>query len=367
MRFLFGYRLLAAGILMSMLAVGSVYGTRRPTAPQEADEKADSTTVDVPLFFGEQKGWQVMWWNVENLFRPDTDSLNPDREFTPDGMRRWTHGRYRTKVAQIAQVAANAGGWQGMDVIGLCEVEDSACVADICRALGKDYRAVHYESPDPRGMDVALVYRTTCTLLGSQPVPISLSDGKRTRDVLYARLVMPLCDTVDFLLCHLPSMRGGYGTAALRRAEVQTTIQQTIDSLLQTDTARQIILMGDMNDDPHDNLRGMHNRMCNMQTKRREPIKEGRSSGRTILTDMQAKSDKHIRGTYKHRGVWTYLDQCYLSESLHNRQTEVRVYAPDYLLEEDNRYLGVRPKRTYIGMRYHGGYSDHLPVVLRME
>ncbi|MGM9810179.1 MAG: hypothetical protein ACI30J_04840 [Paludibacteraceae bacterium] len=372
-------------VIWSMFALCCVStAAQSPQALQTTQSKeADSTVVDVPLFGtgkdipyysaerglpiterSEQEGWQALWWNVENLFHPDIDSLNPDREFTLEGMRRWTYGRYRTKVAQIAQVVANAGGWQKIEVVGLCEVEDSACVADICRALGNDYRAVHYDSPDPRGIDVALLYRSTCTLLHAYPIPVRLSDGKPARDLLYARLVMPQRDTVDFLLCHLPSMRGGYGAAARHRKEAQATIQHTIDSLLQNDTTRQIILMGDMNDAPHNNLRAMHNRMCDMQAKSTEPIKEVRSLGRTTT---QTKSKKHIRGTYKYRGIWSYLDQCYLSESLQNKQTEVRVYAPDYLLEDDERFLGNQPKRTYIGMRYHGGYSDHLPIVLRLR
>ena len=101
--------------------------------------------------------------------------------------------------------------------------------------------------------------------------------------------------------------------------------------------------MGDMNDDPHEDLLAMHNLMCHMKPE-----------------------TSHIEGTYKYRGVWSYLDQCYLSKSLQNRPTELFVYAPDYLLEDDERYLGSQPKRTYIGMRYHGGCSDHLPIVLKM-
>ena len=194
MRFLCKYQLLTAGILIGMLAVGSVYGDPPHTAQQESD----STLVDVPLFDQEKKityysaerglliserseqdSWQIMWWNVENLFHPDVDSLNPDREFTPDGMRRWTYRRYRAKVAQIAQVVANAGGWNGVDVVGLCEVEDSACVADICRALGNGYRAVHYDSPDPRGIDVVLLYRSTCTCFVATPSPSASPTGNR--------------------------------------------------------------------------------------------------------------------------------------------------------------------------------------------
>lgn len=351
-------RLVAILSMLSLCCLSSAVPSSQ--APSVRSTRADSSLVDVPLFDQEkeityssaerglditerskQDGWQAMWWNVENLFHPAVDSLHPDREFTPDGMRRWTYSRYRTKVTQIAQVVANAGGWQGVDVVGLCEVEDSVCVADICRALGNGYRAVHYDSPDPRGIDVALLYRSTCTLLCSRPIPVRLSDGRHTRDLLYARLVMPLRDTLDFLLCHMPSMRGGYGFAKHAHAEVQAVIRQTIDSLLKADSTRQIILMGDMNDDPHEDLCGMRNLMCHIKPE-----------------------TSHIEGTYKYRGIWSYLDQCYLSERLQEHTTEVRVYAPDYLLEDDERYLGVKPKRTYMGMRYRGGYSDHLPIVL---
>ena len=348
-------------VIWSMLAICCIsMVAQSQQVPSEQSRETDSITVDVPLFGKEkgitdysaeqglplthrsmQEGWQAMWWNVENLFHPGIDSINTDLEFTPEGMRRWTYSRYRTKVAQIAQVVANAGGWQGVDVVGLCEVEDSVCVADLCRALGNGYRAVHYDSPDPRGIDVALLYRSACTLLCSRPIPVRLSDGRHTRDLLYARLVMPQRDTLDFLLCHMPSMRGGYGFAKHAHAEVQAVIRQTIDSLLKADSTHQIILMGDMNDDPHEDLCGMRNLMCHMKPE-----------------------TSHIEGTYKYRGIWSYLDQCYLSERLQARPTEVRVYAPDYLLEDDERYLGVKPKRTYMGMRYRGGYSDHLPIVL---
>ena len=354
-------------VIWSMLAICCIsMVAQSQQVPSEQSRETDSITVDVPLFGKEkgitdysaeqglplthrsmQEGWQAMWWNVENLFHPGINSINTDLEFTPDGMRRWTYSRYRTKVAQIAQVVANAGGWHRIDIVGLCEVEDSICVADICRALGNDYRAVHYDSPDPRGIDVALLYRSTCTLLYSHPIPIRLSDGKMARDLLHARLVMPSRDTIDFLLCHLPSMRGGYGAAARHREEAQATIQHIIDTLLLHNPTRQIILMGDMNDDPHNNLADMHNLMCDMKIIPQHPT-------------------LHSLGTYKYRGIWSYLDQCYLSENLENRSKELLVYAPDYLLEDDERYLGNQPKRTYIGFRYHGGYSDHLPIVLKM-
>lgn len=328
-------------LIASLFIAFGICGYAQYVPPQTAD----SVIVDVPLFGFEHEGWQAMWWNVENLFHPDIDRLNPDHEFTPEGMRRWGYGRYRTKVSQLAQVVANAGGWHKMDVLGVCEVEDSACVADLCRALGRDYRAIHYDSPDLRGIDVALVYRNTCTLLQSRAIPTPLSNGRTTRDILYARMVMPTRDTVDWLLCHLPSMRGGYGYATAQRQVVVAIMQHTIDSLLSVDNTRQIIVMGDMNDEPHNNLHSMHNMMCEIPTKWNDSV----------------------QGSYRYRGIWTYLDQCYLSESLYHRQSIVRVFAPEYLLEEDERYLGVRPKRTYIGIRYHGGYSDHLPIILRMD
>lgn len=311
-------------------------------------EATNDTIIDVPLFLEEKADWQAMWWNVENLFYPEVDSVNTDHEFTPNGIRHWTHSRYQAKVARIAQVAVNAGGWQGIDVIGLCEVEDSASVSDIRRLLGKEYKTVHYDSPDPRGIDVALLYRSTCVLLNSYPIPIQLPEGKPTRDLLYARLLMPQHDTIDFLLCHLPSMRGGYGSAKKNRLVVKTTMQQIIDSLLQINNNRQIVVMGDMNDAPHNDLNGMHNQMCYLQPK----------------TSHRYPS---ILGTYKYHGVWSFLDQFYLSKGFIQRKTEIRVYAPNYLLEDDERYLGVRPKRTYFGIRYHNGYSDHLPIVLRVK
>ena len=103
---------------------------------------------------------RVVSYNVENLFYPERDSVNRDSIYTPDGERRWSFTRYYRKVENIARVLTNIGEWEGVDVVGLQEVENALCVKRLCYTLRRnEYDFVHYESPDRRGIDVALIYK----------------------------------------------------------------------------------------------------------------------------------------------------------------------------------------------------------------
>lgn len=283
----------------------------------------------------------MVWYNVENFFHPATDSLNRDTEFTPEGERRWSYSRYHAKADRIAQVVVNAGGWDGADIVGLCEVESGQCLSDLCKRLQRfGYQWVHADGPDPRGIDVALLYRPACRLLDTRIITPVLGDGAPARDILYACLRTPAADTVHLFLCHLPSQRGGSGHAEARRKEIKALLQRETDSLLQAYPRAKIAVVGDMNGEPADDLRGMTNQMLRLQ---------------------KTRSRTDVPGTYKYQGQWSFLDQCYLSNNL---CAEAEVYAPAYLLEDDERYLGVRPYCTFAGLRYRGGYSDHLPLVI---
>ena len=275
----------------------------------------------------------VMSYNVENFFYPETDSLNPDVEYTPDGSRHWTYTRFYNKAEQIARVIANAGH---PSIVCLNEVEDANCLQALCRKMPHyPYRFVHFDGPDKRGIDVAILYDSTrFQLRNTQHYRISLPEAP-TRDILYAQL-----NDLHILSCHMPSQLGGTKATQHKRDSVRKTLSHIVDSILRIDTLAQIIVWGDMNMSPADNLAPLHNKMLKM-------AKKG-------------------QGTHKYKGQWTCLDQFYVSDALNNCST-AEIFAPEWLQEEDVKYLGLKPKRTYNGFRYsRSGFSDHLPILLHL-
>ena len=283
----------------------------------------------------------IISYNVENLFDCQHDSLKNDSSFLPDGMHHWSYRRYYAKLDRIAQVVVNISGWNPVPLVGLCEVENAHCLHDLCYRLKRfNYRYVHYESPDERGVDVALLYDSTqVKILNSKPLPVNLQ-GDKTRDILYACCLVNKRDTIHAMVCHLPSLLGGSGATQWKRNMAKQVIQQQIDSIFALHPAANIVVMGDMNSEPMDDLTGMSNATKDL-------AKEG-------------------KGTHKYQGIWSCLDQFYVSSHLLEKSS-VSIFSPEWLLEEDTKYLDYQPKRTYVGYRYHDGYSDHLPIVLRLS
>ena len=284
---------------------------------------------------------RIVSYNVENLFDTKHDTLKNDSSFLPDGIYHWTYHRYQTKIDRIAQVLVNIGGWESIPLVGLCEVENARCLRNLCYKLRRfHYNYVHYESPDERGVDVALLFDSTqITILNIQAQSLSL-DGDATRDILYVSALYHLRDTLHLMMCHLPSQLGGASSSEWKRQRAKDLIQVKIDSILLQQPYAQIVVMGDMNTLPKDDLSGMSNMMLAIQ--------------------------KLGQGTHKYQGIWTCLDQFYVSHSIFPQSTAM-IFSPQWLLEEDTKHLDVQPRRTYVGYRYHDGYSDHLPIVLHIQ
>ena len=287
-----------------------------------------------------QDSLTIVSYNVENLFDCEHDTLREDFSFLPDGMHHWNYHRYQTKLDRIAQVLVNISGWESAAIVGLCEVENARCLRDLCYRLRRfHYHYIHYESEDERGIDVALLYNSTkIKVLNSKPLHVSLGSDA-TRDILYVEALVDGKDTLHTMVCHLPSMLGGASATEWKRQTAKQVIQQQVDSILHAQANAQIVVMGDMNSEPMNDLRGLNNQMM-------ELAKVG-------------------QGTHKYQGIWSCLDQIYVSDVLKTNAT-VHIFSPQWLLEEDNQYLHYQPKRTYVGYRYHGGYSDHLPIVLKL-
>ena len=299
-----------------------------------------SLIFSLPIL-AEKSSLRIVSYNVENLFDTKHDTLKNDSSFLPEGMHHWTYRRYQAKMDRIAQVLVNIGGWESVPLVGLCEVENARCLRNLCYKLRRfHYKYVHYDSPDERGVDVALLYDSTrLSILNSRALSLSL-DGDATRDILYVSALYEQRDTVHVMMCHLPSQLGGASNTDWKRQRAKSLIQSQIDSIFLFQPSANIVVMGDMNTSAQDDLTGMVNLMIPIQ--------------------------KMGKGTHKYQGIWTCLDQFYVSQSIATKATTT-IFSPWWLLEEDTKYLDYKPHRTYIGFRYNDGYSDHLPIVLHLR
>ena len=302
---------------------------------------------------------RVVSYNVENLFHPKHDTVcidsttfieKDDYEWTPDGERRWSYTRYYRKVENIARVLTNIGEWDGVDIVGLQEVENALCLKRLCYTLRPgEYDFVHYESPDPRGIDVALIYKKSrVDTLRTKNLTPTLSQGEGvvfTRDILYVCAQVDKKDTLHLFVCHLPSQRGGAAESEWKRTAVKEILQRSIDSVYALHPAAKIIVMGDMNSEPKEDLDGLRNRM--------------------VVESQKSKVESH--GTHKYQGRWSCLDQFYTSPAL-DSLSRAEIYNAAWIQEPDEKYLDLKPKRTYNGFRYQkDGFSDHLPILLKLK
>lgn len=297
--------------------------------------------------------------NCENLFDCRHDSLKNDTEFLPDGAYHWTRTRYWQKLDRIGQTILSCGvkeqTWQLPDMVALCEVENDSVLHDLTRRSllrNARYDYVMTNSPDERGIDVALMYSPySFRLIGSHSVRVKPIKGMRpTRDILYASGVTASGDTLHVIVAHLPSRRGGEKYSRPFRMMAARQVAAVIDSIYNKVSAEaKIIVAGDFND--YSNSESMQ-LLC---------------SKRMIGVSKGAKGHNCAKGTYRYQGLWGSLDHILVSIPLADIATECYVNDAEFLIERDEKYGGVKPRRNYLGPRYLNGFSDHLPLVARFQ
>ena len=315
-----------------------------------------------------QRSLRILFYNVENLFDTKNDSLKNDDEFLSDRGRYWTKGRYYTKQKHISQVIVAIGGWQAPEIIGLCEIENRGVLDDLVKysSLKKiNYRIIHKESPDKRGIDVALLYRKNrFTPISYKPIEIHypFSPESTTRDILYIKGKTKQNDTLHLFVNHWPSRWGGQLETERKRMFIASVLKKETDSIFRTNLYANIIIMGDFNDYPE-------NKSLSLNLQAKKNLKNTKP-GHLYNLSAYLQNKKGI-GTHKHEGKWATLDQFIISGSLlsytnpiYTTINNVYIYNAAFLLENDDNYSGSKTNRTYIGYKYHGGYSDHLPTFL---
>lgn len=297
--------------------------------------------------------------NCENLFDCQHDSLKDDVEFLPQSVRHWTPNRYWRKLDAIGRAVISccddSASFGFPDIVVLCEVENDSVMRDLTRRsllrnLRYDY--IITDSPDSRGVDVAVMYHTFSFLpIRHWPLRIEPIKGMRpTRDILYVAGSTAQGDTLHLFAVHAPSRYGGEIYSRPYRMAVAERLCKAVDSLLCVSPDARIIIAGDFN------------------------AYTGEQSLNYItahgLTDVTAKATgKHgAKGTYYYDGLWQSLDHVFVNAALLPFVHNTFINDSPFLLERDRRYGGWKPHRTYLGKRYQtGGTSDHLPLVVKFR
>lgn len=298
----------------------------------------------------------IVQLNCENLFDCKDDILKNDEEFLPQSYKHWTEKRYWRKLNMIGQEIIACGedstGWKLPDLVGLCEVENDSVMRDLTkRSLLRKakYEYVMTQSEDERGIDVALLYSPfTFSVIQKYAMQVPYIQGmKPTRDILYVEGKVRNGETMHVFVVHAPSRRGGEYHTHPYRVQVAKRLISAVDSIRSIQKDANIILMGDFNDSgnaPALSLLEKHSLV---------------DISKNIIGRNGAK------GTYRYQGQWENLDHIFVSHTIHRCLKECYVFDADYLLEEDKEYGSKRPKRSYMGAKYIGGYSDHLPIIAR--
>ncbi len=204
----------------------------------------------------EKQHFKIMCYNVENFFDCVPDSLSNDKEFLPTGIRAWNTSKYQKKQANIAKVITAIGGWDAPALVGLCEVESDKCLFDLTHYSGLKslkYNYLHHDSPDPRGIDVALLYQPDqFKLIHNEAIRILYpkAPGYKTRDILFVSGLLPTGDTLHVFICHFPSRLEGETESEDKRMFVASVVRTKVDSVFAANHYPKIVIMGDFNDSP---------------------------------------------------------------------------------------------------------------------
>ncbi|MDR1090454.1 MAG: hypothetical protein LBL79_05195 [Prevotella sp.] len=310
-----------------------------------------------------QEKFRIMFYNAENLYDTQNNPVTNDDDLTPEGNLHWSGQRYWDKLKNVSKAIYAVGKNYPPALIGICEVENKSVLHHLTTQtpLRKDkYEYVITDSKDRRGSNIALLYqRDQMRLISKRSYRPVIDPVKTTRDILHVTGRVTNGDLLDIFVCHFPSRSEGIKKSTPYRITCAQLLKQKTDSLFRIRKKANIIIMGDFNDYP-DNT-SLH------ETLNAQGIDDNITT--KCLYNMFYHRLKENAGSYKYRGKWNFIDQFIVSGNLLNQvnRTSIKnkaayVFKDDFLMEEDTKYGGQKPFRTYSGWKYLGGYSDHLPV-----
>lgn len=318
-----------------------------------------------------QHNFRVMFYNVENLFDTKHDSLKNDYDFLPGGFMNWSNWKYWEKQRNIGRVITAVGQMHSPALVGLCEVENDSVIFDLTKRSPirtQEYEFIMTNSPDLRGIDVALLYQQHQFKLiekNEYEVPRSNIKTRPTRNLLHAVGEVISGDTLDVFVCHFPSRYGGQLVSEARRIDAAQLLRNKADSLFTTRHNAHIIIMGDFNDLP--------NNKSILKVLNAQNINEKHNTNELYNMFLHRINERDF-GTLKYQGQWGVFDQFIVSGNLLMENSSIRIknnkahiFKANFLTEKDEKHGGVRPYRTSLGPRYIGGFSDHLPIYIDLN
>ena len=323
-----------------------------------------------------QKPYTVVFYNLENLFDTINDPDTNDEEFLPEGARKWNTFKYNSKLSNIDRVfwdiAASRRDFPM--VIGVSEIENRTVLEDLLvqKNLAKsNYRIVHYDSPDRRGVDCAFFYRPDqFKLEGSFPEPYNMPEKPN----FYTRDIVTMWGTIEgepffFMVCHWPSRLGGKEQSSYLREHAAMRCRQIADSVRQIRPQTKFVIMGDLNDDAYD-------KSITEVLGAKGKVKDVKQSGDFFNPFIEMLKAGH--GTLAYQDKWNLFDNIIVSENLVTGSTgELKIVRSEdskfyghifrrpYMLQKEGQYKGY-PLRTFIGTNFQNGFSDHLPVYINI-
>ncbi|MCK5839577.1 MAG: endonuclease, partial [Bacteroidales bacterium] len=331
-------------------------------------DDTQKTTDSIKKLPGSSERFRIVFYNLENLFDTKNDSAIRDDEFTPDGIRAWNNFKFQKKIINTYKTIIAIGEFDPPAVIGVCEIENRVVLQQL--TLGTplkkfNYKIIHRDSPDRRGIDVALLFRPSRfqpLFIKTIPINYPFDTLSRTRDILYVKGVALNSDTLHLFINHWASRYGGYMPTKRKREYIARQLRSATDSILNKNSQALIVVTGDFNDEPWDESLRILTKQTQFNSK---------DGNRGLINLLEKKVRYKNSGTIKWREYWQLFDQFLISFPLLNPNNKIftrhdltRIFDAEFLLEEDNRYFGQKPFRTYGGYRYQGGFSDHLPIFL---
>lgn len=305
----------------------------------------------------------IAFYNLENLFNTSDDKHVLDRDFTPNGKKKWTKARYRKKLEKLSTTISKIGrdtANKPPTMVGIVEVENKEVIEDLLTSKGLkdyDYGFVHFNSPDERGIDTAFLYlKSNFIVLESEPIPLLLynDSGERdtTRDILYVRGELNK-EEVHVFVNHWPSRRTGVEETLSKRMMAAEVVLKKMTSIEKVFSDPKYIIMGDFNDNP--------------QAKSIQHLLASKPLHNPMIELL-----KNGRGSANYKGVWSLFDQIIVSQNVLELSSNklkflgAEIY-DNYNLKEWKGKFSGNPFRTYVGTKYLGGVSDHFPVFVQLS
>jgi hypothetical protein len=306
----------------------------------------------------------IAFYNIENLF--DTIPGDNDKEFTPEGPKNWNTPKYYEKLGNIASIISQIGAdvtGSAPAIIGLSEIENISVLKDLVKTepIAKyNYQIVHFDGSDLRGVDCALLYRPEFFQVTNTAMHKLVTDIPDfvTRDQL---VITGNYDgeEMSFIVLHWPSRSGGEKASRPKRAAAAELTRHIADSIMNLNNQAKIVVMGDLNDDPID---------ASIKKHLKTAASRDTATGSLLYNPMEGLFKKGA-GSLAYNDKWNLFDQIIISPAFLDKNMssyrfyQAHVFNKPVLLEKEGRYKGY-PLRTYVGNRYTGGYSDHLPVYI---